>query len=55
MTAKFPDGRNREAFGALRDYDATLWFPMANSEFEEADHSKRSQELISNLKRLGAA
>ena len=55
MTAKFPDGRNREVSGALRDYDTTLWFSMANSEFEEADLSKRSQELISNMKRLGAA
>ena len=41
--------------GALRDYDATLWYPMVNPDFEEADLSKRSQELISNMKRLGTA
>ena len=40
---------------SLRDYYASLWYPMANPDFKEADLSERSKELISNVKRLEAA
>ena len=39
---------------SLRDYYATLWYPMANPDFKEADLSERSKELISTVKRLEA-
>ncbi len=39
---------------SLRNYYATLWYPMENPDFKEADLSKRSKELISAVKRLEA-
>ena len=39
---------------SLRDYYATLWYPKTNPGFKEADHSERSKELISTVKRLEA-
>jgi len=39
---------------SLRDYYATLWYPMENPDFKEGDLSKLSKELISTVKRLEA-
>ena len=37
---------------SLRDYYATLWYPMENPDFKEGDLSEHSKELISTVKRL---
>ena len=37
---------------SLRNYYATLWYPMENPDFKEGDLSEHSKELISTVKRL---
>ena len=35
----------------LRDYFATLWYPMHDPSFKESDFSKMSRKLIADAKR----